>query len=142
MNALMAARRRLRVAAPSRARTRCVEEAEDQGRVELLDLQLRRLCPGAFGGEGKQQTEAVRIGFAAMRAIAALAGHVIAQIAGDQGARSVIGRPLRSTLRPRPRYRSSAPVSPEYLYAGLTAAEPSDHLCRDATHEGGAFRAA
>ena len=61
------------------------KEVQDQRRVQLFDNKLRRLCPDALGREGEQEPEAVRIGFTAMRAIAPLSGHVVAQEAGDQG---------------------------------------------------------
>ena len=69
------------------------KEVQDQWRIELLDMQLRRLCPDALGGEGEQEPEAVRIGLAAMRAIAPLAGHVVAQEAGDRAEQGAVMRP-------------------------------------------------
>ena len=50
------------------------EKVEDQRGVELLDVQLRRGCSYALGGKGKQQPEAVGVGLAGVRAVAALAG--------------------------------------------------------------------
>src|SRR6266849_148560 len=61
------------------------KEVQDQCRIELFDNKLRRSCPDAPGREGEQEPEAVGVGFAAMRAIAPLSGHVVAQEACDQG---------------------------------------------------------
>jgi hypothetical protein len=61
------------------------KKVQDQSRIELFDMELRRPCPNALGREGEQEPEAVGIGLAAMRTIAPLAGHVVAQEAGDQG---------------------------------------------------------
>src|SRR5258705_195332 len=58
------------------------KKVQDQRRVQLFDKKLRRSCPDALSREGKQEPEAVGIGFAA--AIAPLSGHVVAQEAGDQ----------------------------------------------------------
>src|SRR5712675_1192090 len=60
------------------------KKVKDQRRVQLFDKKLRRSCPDALSREGKQEPEAVGIGFTAMRAIAPLSGHVVAQEAGDQ----------------------------------------------------------
>src|SRR5216683_3953883 len=60
------------------------KKVQDQRRVQLFDKKLRRSCPDALSREGKQEPEAVGISFAAMRAIAPLSGHVVAQEAGDQ----------------------------------------------------------
>src|SRR6266481_1176942 len=61
------------------------KKVQDQSRIELFDMELRRPCPNALGREGEQEPEAVGIGLAAMRAIAPLTGHVVAHEAGDQG---------------------------------------------------------
>ena len=79
--------------------------------VELLDVKLGRLCPGAFGGEGEQQLEAVRIGLAAKRAIAPLAGHIVAQKAGDQGS--------ESGHRPSPPAHASAAAATSLMRTGV-----------------------
>src|ERR1700736_833619 len=61
------------------------KEVQDQCRIELFDVKLRRHSPDALRREGEQEPEAVGISLAAMRTIVPLTGHVVAHEAGDQG---------------------------------------------------------
>ena len=61
-----------------------LQEVDDERRVELLDRQPGRACPGPRRGELQQKFEADRIGLAGLRTIATLARHVVPQEARDE----------------------------------------------------------
>jgi hypothetical protein len=90
------------------------EEGHDHRRVEVLDRQPRRAGAEPPGREVEQQLEAERVGLAALRAIAPLARHVVAQKAGDE--RGELGHAALSltiAFLPPKRYPPSSPASPE-----------------------------
>jgi hypothetical protein len=60
------------------------QEGHDHRRVKVFDRQPRRTGAEPFRGEVEQQLEAERVCLAALRAVAPLAGHVVAQEAGDE----------------------------------------------------------
>ena len=50
------------------------QESQDHRHVQVLDIQLARLCPQPLRGEGHQQLEAVSVGLTGVRTGTAIAG--------------------------------------------------------------------
>src|SRR3954462_10256558 len=81
MNALTAASRLFRVAAPL---LDVGEKAENQRGVDVLEVELAGPLAQTLAGEDEQQSEGVGIGFAGVGAVPSVNRHVLAQEAGDQ----------------------------------------------------------